>query len=170
MTNDTLALRPVDTPIGTLHVIAGDAGVVRILFAEQHADEIAAEIGDRLGQDVQRASGADAVADQLEQFFAGDRTDFDVPLDLRLAGSGFHRDALEAIASIPYGQRASYGEVAEMTGHPRAARAVGTACARNPVPLIIPCHRVVRASGDLGEYGGRPEVKRWLLDFEAARS
>ncbi|WP_109210259.1 MULTISPECIES: methylated-DNA--[protein]-cysteine S-methyltransferase [Microbacterium] len=102
---------------------------------------------------------------QLDEYFAGDRREFDLPLDWRLV-RGFTRDALEAVRDIPYGETASYGEVAIAAGTPRAARAVGTACATTPFSIVVPVHRVVRADGSLGEYGGRPEVKRFLIDLE----
>ena len=102
---------------------------------------------------------------QLDEYFDGDRTAFDLPLDWRLV-RGFTRDALEAVCDIPYGETASYGEVAIAAGTPRAARAVGTACASTPFSVVVPVHRVVRADGSLGEYGGRPEMKRFLVELE----
>ncbi|MEV4689041.1 methylated-DNA--[protein]-cysteine S-methyltransferase [Microbacterium sp. LWH3-1.2] len=102
---------------------------------------------------------------QLDEYFDGDREEFDLPLDWRLV-RGFTRAALEAVCDIPYGETASYGEVAIAAGIPRAARAVGTACATTPFSVVVPVHRVVRADGSLGEYGGRPEVKRFLVDLE----
>ena len=94
-------------------------------------------------------------------------SEFDLPLDWRLV-RGFTRAALEAVSDIPYGETAGYGEVAISAGSPRAARAVGTACATTPFSIVVPVHRVVRADGSLGEYGGHPEVKRFLLDLERA--
>lgn len=106
------------------------------------------------------------VVTQLEHYFAGELRSFDIPLDL--AGlTPFTRAALEAIREIPYGETAGYGEVAITAGIPRAARAVGTACANTPISVVIPVHRVVRSDGSLGEYGGRPEVKRALLALES---
>lgn len=106
---------------------------------------------------------------QLDEYFDGDREQFDLPLDWRLV-RGFTRAALEAVCEIPYGETASYGEVAIAAGIPRAARAVGTACATTPFSVVVPVHRVVRADGSLGEYGGRPEVKRFLIDLEQGPS
>jgi methylated-DNA-[protein]-cysteine S-methyltransferase len=106
---------------------------------------------------------------QLDEYFDGDREQFDLPLDWRLV-RGFTRAALEAVCEIPYGEAASYGEVAIAAGIPRAARAVGTACATTPFSVVVPVHRVVRADGSLGEYGGRPEVKRFLIDLEQGPS
>lgn len=104
---------------------------------------------------------------QLDEYFAGERREFDLPLDWRLV-RGFTRDALEAVRAIPYGETAGYGEVAAAAGSPRAARAVGTACATTPFSIVVPVHRVVRADGSIGEYGGHPEDKVFLLDLERA--
>ena len=107
----------------------------------------------------------DVAIAQLDEYFDGDRHEFDLALDWRLV-RGFTRAALEAVCDIPYGETASYGEVAIAAGIPRAARAVGTACATTPFSVVVPVHRVVRADGSLGEYGGRPEMKRFLIDLE----
>lgn len=104
---------------------------------------------------------------QLDEYFDGDRREFELPLDWRLV-RGFTRDALEAVRRIPYGETAGYGEVAIAAGSPRAARAVGTACATTPFSIVVPVHRVVRSDGSLGEYGGRPEMKKFLIDHERA--
>ncbi|WP_341997933.1 methylated-DNA--[protein]-cysteine S-methyltransferase [Microbacterium sp. LWH7-1.2] len=111
------------------------------------------------------AEAFESAVAQLDEYFDGDREEFDLPLDWRLV-RGFTRAALEAVCDIPYGETASYGEVAIAAGIPRAARAVGTACATTPFSVVVPVHRVVRADGSLGEYGGRPEVKRFLIDLE----
>ena len=103
---------------------------------------------------------------QLDEYFEGDRTRFTVPLDLS-GYEGFIRTALEEMCEIPYGETVSYGELAVLAGAPGAARAAGSACARTPISVVIPAHRVVRSDGSLGEYGGRPEVKRFLLDLES---
>lgn len=102
---------------------------------------------------------------QLDEYFAGERRDFDIPLDLSQT-HGFVRAALETICTIAYGETASYGEVAVRAGAPGAARAVGSACARTPISVVVPAHRVVRADGSIGEYGGDPDTKRFLLDLE----
>jgi methylated-DNA-[protein]-cysteine S-methyltransferase len=113
------------------------------------------------------ASASEQAARQLDEYFDRRRREFDLPLDWRLV-RGFTRAALEAVCDIPYGETAGYGEVAIAAGVPRAARAVGTACATTPFSVVVPVHRVVRADGSLGEYGGHPEVKRFLLDLEQA--
>jgi methylated-DNA-[protein]-cysteine S-methyltransferase len=112
---------------------------------------------------------ANDAALQLDEYFAGERRDFDIALDWRLV-RGFTRAALEAVREIPYGETAGYGEVAVSAGSPGAARAVGTACATTPFSIVVPVHRVVRADGSIGEYGGHPEVKAFLLELERAAS
>ncbi|UUT35651.1 methylated-DNA--[protein]-cysteine S-methyltransferase [Microbacterium elymi] len=112
-------------------------------------------------------AGADDVRRQLDEYFAGTRRAFALTLDWRLT-RGFAQAALESVCDIPYGETAGYGEVAAMAGHPRAARAVGNACAHSPFSIVVPVHRVVRADGSIGGYGGRAEVKRFLLEHERA--
>jgi methylated-DNA-[protein]-cysteine S-methyltransferase len=107
----------------------------------------------------------DAAARELDEYFAGRRRSFDLPLDLRLA-QGFRRSVLDALPGIGYGSTASYAAVARLAGSPAAVRAVGTACARNPLPLVIPCHRVVRSDGTPGQYAGGPTAKQTLLTLE----
>lgn len=125
--------------------------------------------GSASAADVDAAALFDAAIAQLDEYFDGDRREFDLTLDWRLV-RGFTRAALEAVCDIPYGETASYGEVAISAGIPRAARAVGTACATTPFSVVVPVHRVVRADGSLGEYGGRPEMKRFLIDLERGPS
>lgn len=111
----------------------------------------------------------DAAAAQLDEYFDGERRTFDLALDWRLV-RGFTREALEAVCAIPYGETASYGEVAVAAGRARAGRAVGTACRLTPFSIVVPVHRVVRADGSLGEYGGRPDIKRYLVELEQGLS
>ncbi len=103
---------------------------------------------------------------QITDYLSGKRRDFDLPLDIRC--SGFRKDVMDAMARIPYGTTVTYGELAEMSGHPNAARAVGNVCKTNPLPLIYPCHRVVPSTGGIGAYGGTPKVKEYLLRIEGA--
>ena len=109
----------------------------------------------------------DAVARQLDEYFSRRRRAFDVPVDLRLS-RGFRHSVLTHLRQIPYGATESYAQVAAATGHPRAVRAAGSACATNPVPIVVPCHRVVRSDGSPGGYAGGPDAKRSLLTLEAA--
>ena len=105
---------------------------------------------------------------ELEDYFEGRRQEFDVPVDWSLTSPGFRSRALHAVARIPYGKTRTYAEIAKSAGNPRAFRAAGTACGSNPIPLIVPCHRVVQSGGGIGNYGGGPEMKRELLGLEGA--
>ncbi len=109
----------------------------------------------------------DEAARQLGEYFAGSRRAFDLPVDLRLA-HGFRRDVLDHLLAIPYGRTESYAEVARASGNPKAVRAAGSACSHNPVPVVVPCHRVVRSDGSIGQYLGGTETKVWLLAMESA--
>lgn len=161
------------SPIGDVLIVTTDDGVVTL---HPFDGPLGAEL-ERVGLALRElpvpvetdasASLAHAAATQLDEYFEGDRREFDLPLDWRLV-RGFTRSALEAVRDIPFGETAGYGEVAISAGSPRAARAVGTACATTPFSIVVPVHRVVRADGSLGEYGGRPEVKQYLIDHERA--
>ena len=163
-----VAYRTVPSPVGDLLLAATPAGLVRVAFAVHDHDAVLASLAGEVSPRVLRAPARlDATARELEEYFAGRRRVFDLPLDLRLA-RGFRRTVLDALPTIPYGATASYSAVAALTGSPAAVRAVGTACARNPLPLVIPCHRVVRADGTPGRYAGGEPTKRTLLALEAA--
>jgi methylated-DNA-[protein]-cysteine S-methyltransferase len=163
-----VAYRLVDSPVGTLLLAATDAGLVRVAFAiegfEAVLDDLAEQISPRL---LAGSARLEAPARELDEYFDGHRQTFDLELDLRLS-SGFRRSVVERLAQIPYGQHTSYGALAAQLERPRASRAVGTACATNPLPVILPCHRVLRADGSLGGYLGGTTAKRWLLDHEHA--
>jgi methylated-DNA-[protein]-cysteine S-methyltransferase len=161
-----VAYRTVDTPVGALLLAATPAGLVRVAYGS--SDEALSSLAEKVSPRILRAPARlDAVARQLDEYFAGTRRRFEVPLDLRLA-SGFRRAVLDHLPDIGYGATASYAEVAAAAGSPRAVRAVGTACALNPVPIVVPCHRVVLSDGSMGRYAGGPEAKRTLLTLEAA--
>ena len=163
-----VAYRTVDSPLGPLLLAATDQGLVRVAWALEDHDRVLAQLADRISPRVLRAPGRlDRAAREIEEYLDRRRTAFDLPLDLRLA-RGFRRTVLDALPTIPYGATASYSAVAALTGSPAAVRAVGTACARNPLPLVIPCHRVVRADGTPGRYAGGEPTKRTLLALEAA--
>jgi methylated-DNA-[protein]-cysteine S-methyltransferase len=151
-----MKLRPLDTPVGRLTIVAGDRGLRAVLFAGEAPPEGAEEGPHPL---------LDSAGTQLREYFAGERRAFELPLDLR--GTPFQQRAWLALASIPYGTTVSYGEQARRLGHPRAARAVGAANARNPVSIVLPCHRVIGADGTLTGYGGGLRAKRALLEHEA---
>jgi methylated-DNA-[protein]-cysteine S-methyltransferase len=160
--------RVVDSPLGPLLLAATAAGLVRVAFATQDHDAVLEDLSDRIGSRVLRsASELDDVARQLGDYFSGTRAAIDAPLDLRLT-RGFRRGVLGHLREIPFGRTESYGQVAAASGSPRAVRAVGSACATNPLPIVIPCHRVVRADGSLGGYVGGIDAKRFLLDLESA--
>jgi methylated-DNA-[protein]-cysteine S-methyltransferase len=156
-----------DTPIGSLTVAATPAGVVRIEFGggERVLEELASEVSPRV---VRLPGRLDEVRRELDEYFAGRRRRFDVPVDRRLS-RGYRRTVLEALSrEVPYGHTVSYKELAERTGNPNASRAVGSAMATNPIPIVVPCHRVLRTGGALGGYGGGLDTKVWLLRHEGA--
>lgn len=160
--------RVVDTPIGPLLLAATPAGIVRVAFASEGHDAVLESLAARVGPRVLLdPNGFGQLSDELGDYFAGRRRTFDVPVDLRLA-QGFRREVLGRLREIPYGSTSSYAAVAASAGHPRAVRAVGTACATNPIPIVVPCHRVVRSDGTPGGYLGGPETKAFLLRLESA--
>jgi methylated-DNA-[protein]-cysteine S-methyltransferase len=162
----------VPTPIGSLLVVTGEDGaVVRVGFHEDPDDVILASVAEGIGPRVVRTDRELApVREALEAYFeAGSQAELDLPYDLRLMRSPFRRAVLEALASgVHRGQTVRYGELAARVGNPKAARAVGTACATNPIPLIVPCHRVLPSTGGVGSYGGGPPRKVQLLELEGA--
>ena len=163
-----VAYRTLDTPLGSLLLAATEAGLVRVAFAGQDHAAVLANLAEVVSPRVLRAPRRlDDVARELDEYFAGRRSAFDLPLDFRLA-HGFRREVLTHLADIGYGATASYAAVAAATGHPKAARAVGSACRVNPLPVVVPCHRVVRADGSPGKYAGGTDAKRMLLALEAA--
>ena len=161
-----LAYRTIDSPLGPLLLAATDRGVVRLAYQQEGHDRVLETLALRVSPRILRAPGRlDEPARQLEAYFAGSQHALDLPVDLRLA-TGFRRQVLDHLATIGYGRTQSYTAVAAATGRPRAVRAVGSACATNPVPVIVPCHRVLRSDGTLGGYIGGLEAKRTLLDLE----
>jgi methylated-DNA-[protein]-cysteine S-methyltransferase len=148
------------TPIGELMLTADDDGALTgVNLPNRHPDPAGWERDDELLADARR---------QLSEYFAGERTTFDLPL--RPAGAPFQLRVWEALLRIPYGETASYGELARELGHPTAARAVGAANGRNPIAIVVPCHRVIGANGSLTGYAGGLECKRALLDLEVGRA
>lgn len=162
-----IAYRTVDSPVGTLLLAATDQGLVRVAYEQQDHDHVLQGLSELISPRILRAPRRlDQVTRQLAEYFAGERRDFVLPLDFRLA-HGFRRAVLAHLVSINYGHTESYAEVAAATGHARAVRAVGTACATNPLPVVVPCHRVLRSDGKLGGYAGGLEAKAALLSLEA---
>ena len=164
-----VAYRTVDSPVGTLLLAATTVGLVRVAYDIEDHDAVLTKLASAVSPRVLRAPARlDDAARQLDEYFAKRRTAFEVPVDLRLA-EGFRRSVIEHLRDIGYGRRESYAAVAAAVGSPRAVRAVGTACAHNPLPVVIPCHRVVRSDGSTGQYVGGPAAKSALLDLEAVR-
>jgi methylated-DNA-[protein]-cysteine S-methyltransferase len=164
-----VAYTTIDTPVGPLLLAATDKGLVRVAYASQDHDLVLADLAQRVSPRVLRAPGRLSVAArELDEYFAGRRTTFDLPLDLALS-SGFRRLVQQHLPDIAYGHTQSYKQVAEIVGNPRAVRAVGTACATNPLPVVVPCHRVLRSDGTLSGYAGGPAAKATLLALEGAR-
>jgi methylated-DNA-[protein]-cysteine S-methyltransferase len=163
-----VAYRTIDTPVGTLLLAATGVGLVRVAFDIEDHDAVLSRLAGAVSPRILHAPARlDPVAHQLDEYFAKRRTTFDVPVDLSLA-DGFRRSVVEHLRDIGYGRRESYAQVAAAIGRPGAVRAVGTACAHNPLPVVIPCHRVVRSDGTTGQYVGGARAKTALLDLEAA--
>jgi methylated-DNA-[protein]-cysteine S-methyltransferase len=163
-----VAYRIIDSPVGPLLLAATDQGLIRVAFALEGHDAVLQTLADKVSPRILSAPGRlDAAARELDEYFAGRRHAFDLPLDWRLS-AGFRRTVLSHLPEIGYGHTASYSAVAQLAGNPKAVRAVGTACATNPLPLVVPCHRVVRSDGSMGGYRGGPEAKRILLTLEEA--
>jgi methylated-DNA-[protein]-cysteine S-methyltransferase len=163
-----VAYRTVDSPVGPLLLAGTEQGLVRIAFAGEGHDAVLQALADKISPRVLHAPARlDAAARELGEYFAGQRRGFDLPLDWRLA-AGFRRTVLSHLPEIGYGRTASYAAVARLAGNPRAIRAAATACATNPLPVVVPCHRVVLADGRIGNYRGGPEAKRTLLTLERA--
>ncbi|TDQ01431.1 methylated-DNA--[protein]-cysteine S-methyltransferase [Labedaea rhizosphaerae] len=163
-----VAYRTLDTPVGSLLLAATEQGLVRVAFSVQDHEAVLVKLATAVSPRVLEAPARlDQVAHQLDEYFGGKRDRFTVPLDLRLA-TGFRRAVVEHLPHIRYGGTESYAQVAAAAGSPKAVRAVGTACALNPVPVVVPCHRVVRSDGSMGGYAGGPDAKRTLLTLEAA--
>ena len=149
------------SPLGPLELVASDEGLVAVLWPDDPPDRV------RLGDDLLESPDHPVLAkaaDQLDEYFEGKRKDFDLPLDLR--GTEFQVAAWQSLAQIPYGETATYGEQAASLGRPKAVRAIGAANGRNPVSIILPCHRVVGANGSLTGFAAGLDAKRFLLDLE----
>lgn len=145
-----IAYRTVETPVGRLLLAATEQGLVRVAYAREDHGRVLASLAERVSPRVLQAPmRLDRIAREIDEYFAGRRRLFDVPLDLRLS-TGFRRDVLAHLPDIAYGTTASYAALARAVGNPQAVRAVGSACATNPLPLVVPCHRVVRSDGAQG--------------------
>jgi methylated-DNA-[protein]-cysteine S-methyltransferase len=163
-----VAYTTIDSPVGRLLLAATPKGLVRVAYEVEDHDRVLDTLARRISPRVLRAPGRlDAAARELGEYFSGQRRVFDLPLDLSLS-RGFRQLVQQRLPEIGYGQTRTYGQVAELVGNPRAVRAVGTACATNPLPVVVPCHRVLRADGTPGGYIGGPAAKQVLLSLEAA--
>jgi len=163
-----VAYTTVDSPVGTLLLAATPRGLVRVAYDVEDHDRVLDTMSHRLSPRVLRAPRRlDAAARELDEYFGGRRRVFDLPLDLSLS-AGFRQLVQRHLPEIGYGQTTTYGQVAKLVGNPKAVRAVGTACATNPLPVVVPCHRVLRSDGAVGRYVGGTDVKQALLRLEAA--
>lgn len=161
-----VAYASTDSPFGPLLLAKTRRGLVRVGLPNQDPDELLVELAERVSPRVLEAPRElDEPRRELDLYFEGKLESFGLPLDWRLSG-GFRRRVLRAIDRIPYGQTRSYTEMARRAGNERAVRAAGTACGSNPIPLVVPCHRVLRTGGALGGYGGGLPMKRALLELE----
>ena len=163
-----VAYRTVESPLGSLLLASTPRGLVRLAYAREDHDAVLARLADSVSPRVLRAPARlDAAARELDEYFAGRRRQFSLPLDFQLS-RGFRLAVLAHLREIAYGTTESYAVVAAAAGSPAAVRAVGTACATNPLPVVVPCHRVVRSDGSIGQYVGGPGAKQALLALEAA--
>jgi methylated-DNA-[protein]-cysteine S-methyltransferase len=155
-----------DAPTGRLLLAATERGVVAIglLHHDQLLEVLSEKVSPRV---VRRGARLDGVRRQLDEYYEGQRHEFDVPLDWALS-SGFRRQILDELTHVPYGQVVSYQQLATRAGNPKASRAVGSAMATNPLPIVVPCHRVIRTDGSIGQYGGGVPMKVRLLELEGA--
>ena len=161
-----VAYRTLDTPLGPLLLAATAQGLVRVAFEREDFDAVLAALASRVSPRVLEAPRRlDEAAVELEEYFTGTRRRFDLPLD-RALSTGFREKVQRVLPRIDYGSTRSYKEIAELVGSPRAVRAVGTACATNPLPIVVPCHRVLRTDGALGGYVGGLDAKTALLTLE----
>ena len=161
-----VAYATADSPVGKLLVATTPRGLVRIAYLDGDEDEVLEELAGRISPRVLRAPGRlDEPRRELEEYFAGARSEFDLPLDWRLT-RGFSRRVLQATARIPFGAVSSYKDVAGAAGSPRGHRAAGNALGHNPMPIVVPCHRVLHSGGGLGGYTGGLDRKRVLLGIE----
>jgi methylated-DNA-[protein]-cysteine S-methyltransferase len=164
-----VAYATVDTPLGTGLVAATPKGLVRVALPNEEIENVLARLARDVSPRVLEFPGRlDKARQELDEYFEGRRSRFELPLDWRLSHPGFYRRVLRATARVPFGDVITYAEAAQRAGNPRAFRAAGTALGSNPIPIVVPCHRVIRAGGEIGNYGGGPEMKRFLLELEGA--
>jgi methylated-DNA-[protein]-cysteine S-methyltransferase len=164
-----VAYAMVETPLGDAVVAATPRGLVRVGLPNEKAENVLIGLAEQISPRVlESPKRLDATRREIGEYFEGRRHDFDLELDWSLSPAGFYRRVLRQLSKVPFGQTLTYGEVAARAGSPRAHRAAGSACGSNPIPIVVPCHRIVRSGGALGNYGGGPEMKRYLLTLEGA--
>ena len=162
-----VAYSQVDSPFGPLTVAGSERGLLLVAYPERPLDEMLTRLAEEVSPRVLEApERLDPVRRQLDDYFEGRLRSFSEPIDWSLTHDGFFRRVLEATAKIDYGEVRTYGEVAASAGSPRAVRATGNGLGSNPMPVVVPCHRVVRAGGGLGGYTGGVERKEFLLSLE----
>jgi methylated-DNA-[protein]-cysteine S-methyltransferase len=161
-----VAYRTVDSPVGRLLLAATDAGLVRVAYPNEDHDAVLQALADRVSPRILSAPiRLEGAARELDEYFGGQRQSFDLPLDWRLS-TGFRRTVLSHLPEIGYGRTASYAAVATLAGNPKAIRAAASACTTNPLPIVVPCHRVIYSDGRIGNYLGGRDAKRTLLTLE----
>jgi len=161
-----VAYAATDSPLGELTVFVTRRGLLRVAYADEPIDSVLADVAARVSPRILRAPArTDETRRELDAYFAGTRRSFDVAVDWSLV-RGFAADVLRQTARIPFGAVRSYGQVAASAGSPRAYRAAGNALRSNPIPIVVPCHRVLHADGGLGGYSGGLDRKRYLLALE----
>jgi methylated-DNA-[protein]-cysteine S-methyltransferase len=161
-----VAYASADSPFGTLLLAKTPRGLVRVGLPGEEVEATLADLAGRISPRILEApERLDEERRELDDFFAGRRRGFELPIDWQLS-HGFHLRAREGIAAIPYGETRTYTDLARGAGNERAVRAAGSACSRNPIPLVVPCHRVLRSDGSLGGYAGGIEMKQRLLELE----
>ncbi|HXV52380.1 MAG TPA: methylated-DNA--[protein]-cysteine S-methyltransferase [Solirubrobacterales bacterium] len=163
-----IAYASFDSPIGVGRVAASERGIVSVGLPNMAEGSFLEQLGELSPRILERPQRLDEALRELDQYFDGERHEFELALDWRLVGRGFAGKVLRETAKLPYGVTASYGEIAARAGNPRAYRAAGTALGHNPIPIVVPCHRILRAGNVLGNYGGGPEMKAFLLQLEGA--
>jgi len=163
-----VAYRTIDTPVGTLLLAATEKGLIRVAYEREDHEKVLELLATRVSPRILRSPDRlDRAAFEIDQYFSGARKDFDLELDYSLS-HGFRQSVQRYLPQIAYGHTQSYSEVARFVGNPKAIRAVGTACATNPLPIVVPCHRVIRTDGALGGYAGGLDAKMLLLQLESA--
>jgi methylated-DNA-[protein]-cysteine S-methyltransferase len=163
-----IAYTTIDSPVGTLLLAATDKGLLRVAFESEGLDKVLDTLGTKISHRILKSpKRLDPAAREIDEYFERKRTSFDLTLDLSLS-SGFRQLVQKHLPRIAYGTTESYKQVAAIVGNPKAMRAVGTACATNPLPIVVPCHRVLRTDGTLGGYAGGLAAKTALLRLESA--